>query len=124
VSGTRIFLDTNILVSLHQGNENAKNIVNGKDIVISEITQIELLSYPYITPKIDIILREMLSQMIVFPLNEQIKEITINLRRKHPKLKLPDSLILATSIYLDMDFITADKGFSNIKEAAIIQASL
>lgn len=124
MSGTRIFVDTNILIALQQGNENALKIVSGKDIIISEITQIEMLSFPSITPKVDKLLREMLSELIIFSLNDPIKEITINLRRKYPKIKLPDALILATAIYLDMEFISADNGFSIIKDASIVIAEL
>ena len=43
----------------------------------------------------------------------------IKLRRKY-KIKLPDSIIAATSEYFNLPIITADKGFNKIEELNIL----
>jgi predicted nucleic acid-binding protein len=45
----------------------------------------------------------------------QVKEITITLKKKY-KLKLPDAVIAAKAIFLEIPFITCDKDFSKIEE--------
>lgn len=45
----------------------------------------------------------------------QVKEITISLKKKY-KLKLPDAVIAAKAIFLEIPLITFDKDFSKIEE--------
>jgi predicted nucleic acid-binding protein len=45
---------------------------------------------------------------------EEIKNLTIEIRRES-KIRLPDSIGAATSVFLNMTLVTADKGFKNLK---------
>jgi predicted nucleic acid-binding protein len=42
-----------------------------------------------------------------------------DLKQAYP-IKLPDALIAATAIYLDIPLLTFDKGFKNISELQLI----
>jgi len=44
-----------------------------------------------------------------------ISELTIKLRRRY-SLKLPDAIIAATALSLEIPLLTADKDFAKIKE--------
>jgi predicted nucleic acid-binding protein len=48
-----------------------------------------------------------------------IKELVISIRKKYI-IKLPDAIILATSIWLNMPLITADHDFTKIDIADLI----
>lgn len=60
-----------------------------------------------------------LIQIFFFTYHKEIlhsqKYLTIKYRKAY-KLKLPDSIIAATSSYLDIPLITADVGFKRIEE--------
>jgi len=45
--------------------------------------------------------------------------MVIDLKRKH-RLKLPDSIIIATAIYLDLPLITADQEFKKVDQLNLI----
>jgi predicted nucleic acid-binding protein len=49
----------------------------------------------------------------------QIKKIAIDLKQKY-KLKLPDAIIAATAIHLELPFISSDADFKPIKELDLI----
>jgi len=59
------------------------------------------------------------SQCTIIDITSGIKQYTINLRQIY-QLKLPDSIIASTSIYLDIPLITADKGFNKVENLDLI----
>jgi predicted nucleic acid-binding protein len=60
-----------------------------------------------------------LGNCLVTDINEEIKEHAIQIR-KNTKLPLPDCIIAATAIYLDIPLFTADKDFKKIKSLPLI----
>ena len=48
-------------------------------------------------------------------MSSKIKEYTIKLRKKH-QLKLPDAIIAASSLYINVPLVTADKDFKKISK--------
>ena len=119
MNGHKIFIDTNIAIYLLQGDESLAEILNEKQIHISFITQLELLSYPKMSPSDATKINELLNHFTIIDINSNIKDATIKLRRKY-KLKLPDSIIAATTLYLDLPIITADKNFQKVKELDLL----
>ncbi|MEZ4826972.1 MAG: PIN domain-containing protein [Bacteroidia bacterium] len=61
-----------------------------------------------------------LSDVFIVEMNSSIKKIVIQLRRKY-RIKLPDSIIAGTSIYLGMPLVSADKGFERIEELSFLK---
>jgi len=101
-------IDTNIALYLLGGDRNLTAMLNGQNLIVSQITRMELLSFPDIS-------RSELARVEVFLeawpiefLHPQIEKLAINIRRKH-RLKLPDSIIAATAMHLDLPLMTADK---------------
>lgn len=88
-------------------------------IYISEFTEIELKSRYEITNKELQQLDKIFEDIVILTFNNEIKERTIALRHKK-KLKLPDALIVATAMWIDLPFITADKDFKNIPDLKLI----
>jgi len=51
MSGNKLFVDTNILIFLLNGDPDITKILDGKELVISVITELELKSFPKISEK-------------------------------------------------------------------------
>jgi predicted nucleic acid-binding protein len=78
----------------------------------SIITEIELLSFSKLTKKDSNILKLALSNFEFIGLSDDIKEKTINIR-KNNKIKLPDSIIVASSLSENAILVTSDKQLLN-----------
>ncbi|MBP6432248.1 MAG: type II toxin-antitoxin system VapC family toxin [Ferruginibacter sp.] len=121
MSGIKYLADTNILLYIISGNSNIKSYINA-DFYISEITEIELLGNKGVSKEILEIRKEAIDESAIVGITEQIKQITIHLKQIYT-LKIPDAIIAATSIYLNLPLLTADKDFKKIKELDLILIS-
>ncbi|MBK9193293.1 MAG: type II toxin-antitoxin system VapC family toxin [Crocinitomicaceae bacterium] len=110
MSGTKLFVDTNIILSLLNGDETLSEFLNGRQFYISFVTELELLGFPGLSEKERKTIQSFLSHCKITDLNKSIKEEVIRLRSAY-KLKLPDAIVLASAIYHDLPLITADKDF-------------
>lgn len=119
MSGNKLFLDTNILLYLLQGDETLAEVLDNKQFYISFITQLELLSFPGLTKKESKIINDLLKECVIIDINSEIKNLTISYRKIY-KLKIPDIIIATSSIYLDLPLITADTDFKKIEELNLI----
>ena len=115
----KIIIDTNIFIYLTQGNENVIDFIQDKNISISFITELELLSFKKITSEEEIIIQEILSQFNIYNFEQNLKKEIVFLRKKY-NLKLPDSIILATAKHYDVPFLTSDKKLKIIDEVDVI----
>ena len=119
MNGNSLLLDTNIILYLLGGDRTLIPLLEGKKLYISVITQLELLSYKGLTVQDISNITALLSECVIIELNAPIKEATIQIRREFG-LKLPDSIIIATSIYLNIPLISADREFAKVKKADLI----
>jgi len=119
MNGNSILVDTNILLYFLGGDDSLIPVLEDKQIVISFVTEIEVLGYHNLTEKERKKTLEFIDRCIIIDIPAGIKELTINIRRLK-KLKLPDCIIIATAIYLNIPILTADEDFKNIKEADIL----
>ena len=114
MNGNSILIDTNIVLYLLNGNENILNQIQGKEVFISVITEIELLSYSKITESETSEISNLLSGLTIIEINEKVEQNTIYLRKKH-NTKTPDSIILGTAQHLNIPLFTADKRLKKIE---------
>ena len=119
MNGNKLFLDTNILLYLLQGDETLTHSLDNKQFYISFITQLEILSFSNLTKSSEKLINELLSECVIIDINSEIKRGAIELRKNY-KLKLPDCLVAATAQYLDLPLITADSDFQKIEELKLI----
>lgn len=96
MNGSRIFVDTNILLYFLNGDLEVIDMISDKDISISFITELELLSFPRLSDKDEKTIKGLLKNFTILDINPEIKRLTIELRKKS-NLKLPDSIIAATA---------------------------
>jgi predicted nucleic acid-binding protein len=108
----RFLLDTNAVIFLTTiGNiipSSLQSELDGTDLFISVINEIELFAKPELSTAEEENLRTFLSDRIpVIDLTTAIKKETIAIRRSK-RLKLPDCIIAATSVVLNAVLLTAD----------------
>jgi predicted nucleic acid-binding protein len=119
MNGTNILLDTNIVLYLLNGEETLIPLLDEKNLFLSFITQLELLGNRHLKPKDILKIKQFISECTVIDITPAIKELVINIRQKY-NLKLPDCIIIATSLWLNMPLITADHDFKKIDIADLI----
>ena len=117
MSGIDIIADTNFLLYVLKEYPCVLPFLD-KRIGISVISEMELLSFSSLTATDDIVLKNLILKCEVFPLNNQIKERAILIRRKYGT-KLPDAIVAATALEYNLPLVTADKGFKKIEELDI-----
>jgi predicted nucleic acid-binding protein len=114
-----ILVDTNLIILGISGNLEVRELLEGRTIFISVVTEIELLSIPFTHPADERLMKDFISNCFVIELDSEIKYNTIQLRKKQ-KVKLPDAIIAASSITKKLTLFTADKGFSKIKDLNLV----
>ncbi len=110
-----ILIDTNIALYLLQGNEKVADLLDGKRVFASFVTEVEILSYSKITKEEESKIKEFLSEITIVGWNDVVRDRAIKLKRNY-KIKLPDAIIIATAIYLKVPFLTADREFLKVSE--------
>ena len=119
MSGDRIFVDTNILIYLLQGDPEISQLLDGKQLSVSFITELELLAYPGLTNKEVKSIRNLIADCLVVGYNSDIRDHTVALKIAN-NLKLTDAIIAASSYHTQLPLFTADKSFGKIKDLDII----
>lgn len=119
MSGTRLVADTNPLVYLLGGNEHVGKHLDGKECWISVITELELFGKKNLSAADKREIQILIDSCFVTDLLPSIKSITKNLQQS-TYLKLPDAIIAATALYLDLPLLTADSGFKKVKDLELI----
>lgn len=119
MNGNKLFLDTNIILYLLNGDETLAEFLNDKQLYISVITELELLAYKGITVKEEKVIKSFISQCKTITINNAIKQETIRVRKTY-NTKLPDSIIIATALYLDLPLVTSDVEFKKAEELTLV----
>jgi hypothetical protein len=112
MNGTdRYLIDTNILIYFLQGEEVAISFFNNvmdKELCVSLINKIEVLSFPDLLENEEIEIKQFLLNFIILNVDDSVAEETIRIRKMY-KLKLGDALISATSIMHDAVLVSRNE---------------
>ncbi len=119
MNGISILCDTNILIHLLNGNIVITKLLNGKRVFISTITELELYGKRNLSARETKIIDSLLNNCFIVDLLQPVKEIVKQLKQRY-KIKLPDAIVAATAIYMNIPFITYDSDFSEIEELDLI----
>ena len=123
MNGSKLLVDTNIILYLLNGDETIADFLQDKELFISFITELELLSFWDLSINEEKHIQSFIQNCKSISMNELIKKETIQIRKNY-KMKLPDSIIAATSLYIDIPLISADLGFQKIENLSFIQYEL
>lgn len=119
MSGINILLDTNIALYVLSGDVILEQYLQGKVFYVSFINELELLGYKNITISEETKIELFLEDCAIIDINEGIKEITKQIRRNYA-LKLPDAIVAATAIFLDVPLLSADKQFGQVSDLTFV----
>lgn len=119
MNGSNIFIDTNIAIYLLDGNDELAGILEGNKLYVSFISQLELLGFQGLSESAETLIEDLIDSCILIDINNKIKRLVIELRRKY-RIKLPDAIVAASAIYLDIPLLSADTGFQKIEELHLI----
>lgn len=110
--------DTNFIIYVQEGKDIIVPFLS-YDFGISFITEVELLGYKGVTKTEETKLKNLINDCFYAEWSPKIKEQTIELRRNY-NIKLPDAIIASTSLVYGVPLVSADNGFSKIKELDLI----
>lgn len=96
-----------------------EKILQGKNIYISIITELELIGFKKMTSKEENQISALLNECKIVSINNEIKEKYVEVRKLY-NLKLADAIIAATAIVREIPLITADKQFKTILDLKLI----
>lgn len=119
MNGNRILVDTNVVIYFFNNQHNVVEFLRGKEVYLSSITEIELLSFPKLTENETAVIKNFLNDCTIVELTSRVKIQTVEIRKTH-KLKLPDSIVAATSNFLKIPLFTSDKDFTRIQSIDVI----
>jgi predicted nucleic acid-binding protein len=119
MSGSNIVLDTNICPYLLSGEAPIVEYLRDKSFYISIINEIEILGFRDISKSEQTAISFFLEDCNILDINKGIKDISISLRKRY-MIKLPDAIIAATAIFLNIPLISADKVFDKITELNVV----
>jgi predicted nucleic acid-binding protein len=102
-------VDSNVLIDYvadpFKSNQlKALDLIFDEALTISVMTKIEIMGYNGV-PEEEVRMIEFLGNADIIPLNEEVVERTISLR-KAIKIKNPDAIIAATALVSDLTLIT------------------
>lgn len=120
VSGDKIFLDTNAFIYFFEGRSKITElVVQTPALYFSAISEIELLSASHLSEGETEQIKEFLSLCQRIELTPEIIEQTIILRRQH-HFKIPDAIIAASALSLNIPLVSADTDFLKVPELTLI----
>jgi predicted nucleic acid-binding protein len=111
MNGTNLFFDTCAVVKLLDQKYELSSLgidIDEVQLLTSVIVRMELLSKRNMSNNEEKDILEFLEDLTVIPLNETIEKKAIEIRRA-TAVKLPDSIVAATSIILNTVLLTDDK---------------
>lgn len=118
MSGIDYLVDTNIFIFLLEENELVLPFVND-NWNYSYITELELLGNNKNTKAHNKVIKQLLSLCSKINHNDDIQKDAIKLMQQY-KIKIPDAIIAASSLYYNIPVLTADAAFTHIKPINVV----
>lgn len=119
MAGISILTDTNPLIYLLDGNTEIASILDGKIVWLSVISELELFGKKGLSNHDVEQINALLGSCFIAEINPEIKKITKDLLQAYP-IKLPDAIIAATSMYLDLPLLTSDTAFQKLPDLKLV----
>jgi len=119
MNGISIVCDTNPLIYLLDGDRNLARFLDNKQIYVSDITELELFGKPNLSVHDNEMIDSLIENCFVIGINQEIKYIYRKIKQTYA-IKLPDAVIAATALYLDLPLLTFDRVFERVPNLKLI----
>ncbi|GAB4038725.1 PIN domain-containing protein [Spirosoma gilvum] len=114
-----LFVDTNGLIRLLEGDELVVTLLADQLVYISVITEIEMQCKPNQPSEDRKLIKSLLNDCFIIELTPQVKNEAIKIRRS-TRMKLMDSIIAASARTMGLPFITGDQAFERVPQLDLI----
>jgi len=106
----KLLLDTNTILGFLKGQPSLVAFLGAteKELYVSVITRMELLSFHGITPEEEKDIRDFLDEVSIVPLNADVEDTAIKMRRA-TRRKVPDAIVAASAVVLKAMLVTYDR---------------
>ena len=111
----KYLVDSNIIIYHLNNNAIASDFLenNHQDIAISQITYIEVLSFPFNKEELDLV-HTLLCTFKILDLTENISKQAVQ-NRQTKKIKIPDNIIASTAMVHQLTLVTRNtKDFTQL----------
>lgn len=105
-----VFVDANVLIRLLDGDWLIVDLLDGKQVYISVVTEMEMQCSAHLTRPERRIIKNLLADCISIDLSQSIKQRAIQIRLT-TRLKLMDAIVAATAMDMGFVLLTADDKF-------------
>jgi len=119
MNGISIICDTNPLIYLLDGNKAIAQFLDNKQLYLSIITELELFGKQNLSKNDNELIDSLLMNCFIIDIEHEIKQIYKEIKQKYT-IKLPDAIIAATALYLDLPLLTFDKDFRNVPDLKLM----
>jgi predicted nucleic acid-binding protein len=113
LTDTKLVLDSNVVINFINKTIDTLPGANNEarpEYFVSVITEMEALAKPNDTEEARKDIQALLSKFTIVPLNDAIKNLAIEIRRAgSPRPKLPDAIVAATAVALEVTLVSADE---------------
>ena len=118
-SPTALFVDTNGLIRLLEGDELVVILLTDQLVYVSVVTEMEMQCKSNQSTEERKLIKNLLDDCIIVDLTEQVKREAIKIRRA-TRMKLLDSIVAASALFVGLPLITGDSAFERISRLDLI----
>ena len=119
MNGNKYLVDTNAILYILNGDITLTEFLFEKELYISVITEMELLSFKDITHAERLAIDSFLNDLVMLNIDQRTKLNAISVK-KASNMKLPDSIIAGTAIALKLPLVTSDRQFKTVKDLDLV----
>jgi len=119
MSGISVLSDTNPIIYLLDGNNDVAEFLDNKQVWVSVITELELFGKKGLSEDEINEINLLLDSCFIAEINPHIKSSTKRLMQEC-SIKLPDAIIAATALYLDLPLLTSDTEFQKVHDLKLV----
>lgn len=119
MKGAKLLLDTNIVVSLFEGDANLGSLLQNVEAYLSFASEIELLGSKHVNPEDQNWVDTFLEECYVVEVDFGVKELAAYIQW-HYNLNLQEALVAATSMSLAIPLLSQNAHFQKIRELVFI----
>lgn len=111
MNGTKFLAYTNVFINLSEGKGDLETYLDGKDLYVSVVSEIELLGWYKISDEGKLFFEALLDDCLIVELIPAIKEHAIRIKQHH-RIKPPDAIIAAIALFLGIPLLTFNSDFA------------
>ena len=123
MNNNKILVDTRILGALLDGHSEITAFLQGKDVYISVISEMELLGNASLDTKKIVLLKRIIRELTVIALTDSVKERAIILGHEFG-VELTDAIKAASALEKQIPMCSSNKNLSKINQLDLLLIQL